>query len=217
MKKKNLLLLSIVSLFAVSCYKYPDISVSDQDQDISITVYNKEADFKSYSTFEMTDTVSFIYSKNGNVIDSILPFEDAAIYINTVRENMIKLGYTEMADGTADLFMDVNIINDVDAGVYLNVSYPGYGWGYGGWGGYYGGWYYPYYYPTYYYSSVGTILVDMIDLNDFVSNPDGSKYYKAQWTGIIKGLLNNSSATNSRITTRINECFNQSPYLNINE
>ena len=97
MKKTNLLILSIASFFMVGCYKYPDINVSDQDQDISITVYNKDADFNSYSTFQMTDTVSFVYSKNGDVTDSTLDMSDAAIYINTVRNNMLELGYTEVS------------------------------------------------------------------------------------------------------------------------
>lgn len=219
--KKKLFILSIISIFAVSCYKYPNINVSDQDQDISISIYNNDTDFSSYSTFQITDTVSFIYSKNGDVTDSILKPADAAIYIQTVKNNMIALGYMEINDGSADLFMDINIINDVDAGVYLNVAYPGWGWGYGGWGGYwggyYGGWYYPYYYPTTYYNSVGTILIDMIDLNQSeISTETGEEYFEAQWSGIIKGLLNNSNPTNNRITTRINECFDQSPYLNIN-
>lgn len=222
MKKTNLLLLIIISLLTVSCYKYPDINVSDQDQDITITVYNKEAVFSNYSTFQITDTVSFIYSKNGDVTDSILDISDAAIYISTVRSNMLNLGYREVSDGTADLFMDINIVNDVDAGIQLNTVYPGWGWGYGGWGGYwggyYGGWYYPYYYPTTYYNSVGTILIDMIDLNDSeINTENGQEYYEAQWSGIIKGLLNSSIPSNSRITSRINECFNQSPYLKINE
>lgn len=227
MKKTNIFILSSLLIIMVSCYKYPDLNVSDQDQDMSITVYNKDTDFSNYKTYHLTDTVSFIYSKNDETIDSVLTDEDASVYLSSVRENMNNLGYIEKNNDSADIFIDINILNDIDDGIYLNVAYPiypgwGWGWGYDSWGGYYGGyyggWYYPYYYPTYYYNSVGTVLIDLIDLNISKIDPDtGKEFFEAQWTGILKGLLNNGSPSNQRIKSGINQCFDQSNYLNTNK
>ncbi|MHA2033091.1 MAG: DUF4136 domain-containing protein, partial [Candidatus Kariarchaeaceae archaeon] len=89
------------------------------------------------------------------------------------------------------------------------------GWGYwGGWGwwGGYPGWGYPGGSVTYNYQT-GTIFLTMLEPEKI--NPD-DETYGAVWLARMNGVLSSSVNTNSRITQRLNDAFNQSPYLGAN-
>ena len=211
-KKKNLIvlfsLLILSSFILYSCY--PDYGLTTTDYDTVITLYDKDANFKK-PTYAMPDTVVHLVEE-GTPEEDIDRSKDALI-LSTVVSNMTSLGYERVpVDTTAEAPGYVLLVGVTSAENYGVVSYPG--WGYwGGWG-WYGG-YYPYY-PgwgyTYTYSyTTGTIFMTMIDPD----KRDDDNLVAAVWGARLNGVISNSSSINvsSRITTRINDAFNQSPYL----
>jgi len=97
------------------------------------------------------------------------------------------------------------------------TKWPGWGyWGGWGWWGGYPGWWYPGGVTTYNYTT-GTIFIDLMD--PLKINPD-NQAYGAVWLARLNGVLSSSftGSTNAvtRIKERINDAFNQSPYLGAN-
>ena len=86
-------------------------------------------------------------------------------------------------------------------------SYPPYYPWYPGWG-----WYYPWY-PADGVGdfSTGTVLLTLVDTEQFVADENATK---AVWAGAANGLLDDSDSNiANRLTTAINEAFRISPYL----
>lgn len=212
-KKKKLVglfsLLILSSFVLYSCY--PDYGLTTSDYDTVITLYDNSADFNK-PTYAMPDTVVHFVEEGEE--DNVDRSKDALI-LSTIESNMTKLGYERVpVDTSAAAPSFVMLVGVTTAENYGHVYYPG--WGYwGGWG-WYGG-YYPYYpgwgYSYTYSYTTGTIFVSMLDTEKI--NPDDS--FKAVWGARLNGVLNNSAtSTISRITQRINDAFNQSPYLGTN-
>ncbi|RKY93266.1 MAG: hypothetical protein DRQ13_09680 [Ignavibacteriae bacterium] len=212
-KKKFIVLFSLLILSSFILYScYPDYGLTTSDYDTVITLYDNSADFNK-PTYAMPDTVVHFVEEGEE--DNISRTKDALI-LSTIASNMTKLGYERVyyeitpAD-TADFVILVGVTT---AENYGHVYYPGYGY-WGGWGGWYGG-YYPYYpgwgYSYTYSYTTGTIFLSMLDTEKI--NPGDS--FKAVWGARLNGVLNSTASTTSRITQRINDAFNQSPYLGTN-
>ena len=194
------LALSVVALLQ-ACY--PGDSVSTVERDLVITKYDNTVDFGTYRTFAVDDSVHYLADSTDDIHDE-RPFE--AHILKTVRDNMLALGYTEETDpenNIPDLALIAAVTTSTWYGTYY-YGYPGWGWGWG--------WYYPGYWGTYSYET-GTIIVDMLDAGIF-KEPKGDEDALVIWQGGINGLLTGTtSQTQSRISTRLDQAFNQSPYL----
>jgi len=157
----------------------------------------------------MPDTVLH-FVEEGTSEDDIDRSKDDLI-LATVVENMQRLRYQRVVvDTTAPAPDFVLIVGVTTAENYVRAYYPGWGyWGGWGWWGGYPGYGYPGGSVTYNYTT-GTIFMSMLDpeklnLEDLT--------FAAVWLARMNGVLSNSVNTNQRIKQRINDAFNQSPYL----
>ena len=215
-KKKKLMVLSsllILSSFVLySCY--PDYGLTTSDYDTVITVFDNTANFKK-PTYAMPDSIVH-FVEEGTPEDEIDRSKDGLI-LSTIVSNMASLGYERVAvDTTEDAPGFVMLVGVTVTENYVRAYYPGWGyWGGWGWWGGYPGWGYPGGSVTYNYTT-GTIFMSMLD-PDRDNIIDGDKF-GAVWLVRINGVVSNSSSinTSSRITQRINDAFEQSPYLGAN-
>jgi len=201
------ILMFLLSIVVYSCY--PDYGLSTSDYDTVITLFDNSADFNK-PTYAMPHTVVH-FVEEGNE-DNIDRSKDALI-LSTIESNMTRLGYTRVpVDTTAAAPAFVLLVGVTVTENYASVWYPGWGYwpGWGWWGGY-PGWGYPGGSVTYSYTT-GTIFMTMIDPD---KNVAGSQVFGAVWLARINGIVSSSLNTSARITQRINDAFNQSPYLGV--
>ena len=211
MKKISLasvLLMSVVLILS-SCKKEPLNNLSDEESRIYITNYDTTANFNSYKSFSVSDSVAFIQDNQlaGKSVDQF----DTTV-MNAVKNAMIKKGYTLVDKANnPDLGIDISKVVNTYTAVF---SYPDYF-------GYYGDYWDPYYwgYPGYgYYSPYaigvyniqqGGLAIDIFDLKNAAAN--GNKL-KAVWDGLARGegVFNVANATGE-----VNALFDQSPYLGV--
>ncbi len=183
---------------------------SISDYDVVVTHYDPEADYQTYTTFAVADTVAHLGNPSGSD-DGISKAIDPII-IDEITAQMIRMGYTLESDpenNPPDLFMLPGITVSTWTGYVPGYPwYPGYGWG--GWYPYYP--WYPGYMPGYTYSyDTGTIIIDMAD----VATLDGETGdIEVIWTSGITGVVSGSSSSNyDRVEGGIRQAFDQSPYL----
>jgi hypothetical protein len=208
---KKILIFALPLLMA-GCY--PNGPDYIEQLDLVVTNYNPDYDFSSKTTFSIPDNVVIITGENledpdGNGQPDFVSEPYNSQIINTIINELEDRGWTNV-DTAAN--PDVWILPTAMSSTTI-VYYYDY-WGYWGWwgGGYYG-WYYPGYYPTVVGSyTTGSVFVTMVDRNALT--PDNS--LPVEWGCILNGLLTGSSSTNtaSRITSGIEQAFEQSPYLN---
>jgi hypothetical protein len=195
---KTKILLSIFAagmMITTSCSKYPGDVERTQESLATITKYDVNANFTSYSTFYIDPS---IYYKDGN--DSgYVNNESTAVVINQIIKNMTDRGYIQVQQPVKpDLGIGVTMIKNTNVDVY----YPYYPyWGY--WGG---GYYYPYYpyYPYVTTYSVGTIIIDMMDVKNSTNNR-----MPEVWSAVIRGLYTGTHTT-SEFQSTIDQAFTQS-------
>ncbi|SEW43568.1 DUF4136 domain-containing protein [Chitinophaga arvensicola] len=205
MKRINHLLLLALILLA-ACRKEPDLSQLSGNFVVQ-TDRDPAAQFNSFKTFYISDTVAYISS---NPKDSILTDNTAKSLVAQIRKNMEARGYVYVGRAfKPDLGINTVAVKDVTVG----VVYPGYWWGYPGyWDPWDWGWYYPYYYPwaTTYSITTGSVIAEIID----VKNAQANQKLDVTWTMNLNGALGSSASTNlQRALDGIDQAFNQSPYL----
>jgi len=202
------------------CTKYPDQWDPEREKDVSLTFYDSSADFSTYKTYAIVDAVGFVESNGDSLI--IVASDKSALILDKINTRLAGLGFQKVdSSQNPDLLVNAHLLSlEVDyigyTGGYWDMGYyyaydpyyygSSYYWGYGGYS-----YYYPYYYPYYYYSSsVGAVLIEMIDRKNV---NETAKQFKMIWTGIVSGTLNSTTAVDDRIKNGIDECFDQSPYL----
>ena len=208
---KRLLIILLTGLFAqlvVSCY--PEGADNVEDYDVAMTTYDKSADFSTFSTFSMPDSIVYFSNDKNTTIDH--QFDDAILQV--VRNNFVNLGYQEMANPTEtdkpNFVVMVSGFSNVNYGYFINNWYNNWNWYWTGW---WPGWGYDPYYPwapiSVYSYRTGSIVVEMVS-----TTPRADDKIPVLWTGIADGLLQGSTASiQSRVTKELNQWFNQSPYL----
>lgn len=206
MKKRKLIgnLLLIVFAFALSvtfysCYPYS--STSPSEYDVVITLHDDLSYFTgSFKKYAMRDSVDQISDGTGS--NSISRDYDNLIR-TTVQNDLTNLGYTRVTD-TASADVIITLAVSKSSSLYVNNYYPG---GYWYWG--YGGFYYPW--STAYTVTTGTVMVSMFDKKRI---QPGSGKVTGIWLGIVNGVLDGTRTdVGTRISTGIDKCFSQSPYL----
>ncbi|HEU0112514.1 MAG TPA: DUF4136 domain-containing protein [Flavisolibacter sp.] len=206
MKEKLILCVSVLSLFTASCKKDPLNNLTEDESRIYITNYDTSANFETYKTFSIADSVAVI--SNNQLVAHERSSADAqfiAAFINALEGR----GYTRVnRDQDPDLGLALSRVTNTTTSL---VSYNDYGGYYGGyWDPYY--WDYPgygYSFPTYYgvyESSETAFMADIFDLK----NAEQNNQIRAVWSGMIRGsgIFNTTS-----IESQVAALFTQSPYL----
>ena len=207
MAKHVVMSLSVVALLAaaVGCTKQPLNHLSNDDTQIYITNRDSTANFASFKTFSITDSVAVI-DNNRLTVKTVTPTDSA--FIAAVSTQLQQRGYTLVQKGQSpDLGVMLNRIYNTSTSV---VDYGDY------WGDYYGYWD-PYYwgYPGYpYYSDYvgvysvtdGAIDIDLVDLKDAST----THKINAVWSGLIRGegIISQANAS-----AEVQALFAQSPYI----
>jgi len=217
-----LVLLTITGFSA--CYPYGN-DITYEDLDIALTQYDKDYYspgaynyFQDFQTFIVPDTV--IHIIEDGVTDEISRDYDKYV-IEQVHSNLLKLGYVEESDPE---------VNPPDIAVTVSVTtsehivydwYPYWAWFYifikkgdrvsttsdednYPWNPYYG-------YGTSYTYTAGTVILEMVDV---AKVDESTEEIPVIWAGVINGAVGGpEDGLKSRLSTGIDRCFNQSPYL----
>ena len=207
MKKLIPILLAVFAL--ASCEKDPDMGKLD-DNYLVYTNYDKQANFKDFSTFYLADKILIISdSKEPEYLEG----EGAEQILAAYAENMDARGYQPAPDQeSADLGIQVSYI----ASTYYFTSYsqPEWWWGYPSyWGpsywGNWGGWYYPYA-VTYSYST-NSFLTEIVNLE---AEQGTNKKLPILWSSYLTGFETGSKVINRALAVQaVYHSFAQSPYL----
>ncbi|RXK81212.1 DUF4136 domain-containing protein [Filimonas effusa] len=209
--RRFIALLSVVtglSAVATSCVKDPVDHLSPEESRIYITNFDSTANFSTFKTYSISDSVAVI-ADNGSAKSAS---ETDKAYIAAVKKYMAERGYTLVTrEAVPDLGVNVNRIYNTRTGV---ISYPDY-WGYYGgyWDPYYWGYggynyYVPYSYATYQITE-GALSVDILDLKNAASHNS----INVIWTGLVRGSgIFNTSVADSQVKA----LFDQSSYLKAN-
>ncbi len=200
-------LLFVSSIAALSsCTKDPLKDMTEEESRIYITNRDSSANFSSYKTYSLADSVSLI--DNGRYAGREASSWDVQV-TSAVAAALNARGYTRV-DRTAspDLGINVSRVYNTSTNVVNLGDY------YGGYGGYYDPYYwgysgYDYYFPSSYgvYQSTEALLsVDILDLKNASTNGK----IKGIWNGAIRG---EGIFSTSNVQSGIQALFNQSPYL----
>ena len=204
------LVLILVIVMISSCRKTPDTSQLT-NKFVVITNRDPNANFSSYKTYHISDTVAYISNTPG--ADSIIVGAAAQALVGAVVTNMNARGYTKVnRNNNPDLGLKITALKQLNTGV---VYPPGWWWGYWGYPGYcYYGCYPPYWgYPVAYAYNVGDVIVEMIDVKNSGSNHNLTRI----WIQEAGGVLSSTSQTNLDLSVEaINQAFTQSPYIQTN-
>jgi hypothetical protein len=211
MKYLKLFWILVIVAGMVSCKKVPDTSELSS-KFVVITSREKEADFASYKTYYLSDTISYITNQVG--ADTIITGPPARQITDAIKTQMASRGYTLVSrSGNPDLGLVTLAINQQNTGV---VYPPGWWWGYPGYPGWcYWGCYPPYYpiYPTYYSYNIGDFVIETFDVKNAETNNNLREIWYSQSSGVLSST---ESANITRTIDAINEAFEQSPYFRAN-
>jgi hypothetical protein len=224
--EKTFLYLFLLATMAGLPACYPlEKDIAYEDLDIALTVYDKDYYspegnnyFQDFQTFTVPDTV--IHIIEAGVIDEISRDYDKYV-IEQVRSNLLKLGFTEQVDpetNPPDLTVTVSVTTSehivydwypywawyyvfvkkgaAASSVTVGNNYP--------WQPYYGS-------GTSYSYTAGTVILEMVD----VAKVDpSSEEIPVIWAGLLNGAVGgDAESMKNRLSTGIDRCFNQSPYL----
>ncbi len=220
---KLMVFLLFLSVLIISCHTEYDATV--EELDLAITHFDENQNFGELNTFYLYDTIMYITDDE----DADLPDwnEGQGPHILAqVRGNLESLGWQENRDTIGGVQADASILISV---LETDVNFYYYGW----WDWWH--WYpwYPYQYessywwgypiwpgpvyPSYGYT-VGTVLIDMINVNEIKApnlNDDNPHIeIPVVWTGAVNGILAGSDKNiENRLTNEIEQVFKQSSYL----
>ena len=204
MKHLGLMLTVSLALFMSSCY--PEGADTVEDYDVAITNYDKGADFSSFSTFAIPDTIVYFANDKNAKLDH--QFDEQIIQV--VTDNFIKQGYTKVENPeTASFIVTVSAFSNVNYSYYIDNWYNNWNWYWGWWPGGAFNPYYPWYPVSVYAYQSGSVVIDMISTTARSDNK-----VNVIWSGIADGLLQGTQQSIiNRVNTQLNQCFIQSPYL----
>ncbi len=189
-----------------SCVKDAVDNLDGDEKPLYITKADTNADFSSYATFSLADSVAVI--SNNQLVQRVRTDYDAA-FINAIAAQMESRGFTRVAHGNSpDLGISISRIYNDFTGI---IDYSDYWGGYNDyWDPYY--WGYPgydYYFPPVYGTytvTEGAVAIDMFDLK----NAAGSNQLRQVWSGLVRG---SGTFTSGMINRHSQLLFEQSPYL----
>lgn len=207
MKKFIPILLAVFAFTA--CEKDPDMGKLD-DNYLVYTNYDKEANFKEFTTYYLPDKILVIGDKDK---PEYLEGQTAQDILAAYEQNMNQRGYTRV-DNKDEASLGIQVSYIQSTYYFIGYNYPQWWWGYPGyWDSYYwgnwNGWYYPYA-VTYSYST-NSFLAEMVNLKA----PEGTdKKLPVIWSSYLTGFETGSALVNRTLAVNaVNQSFIQSPYL----
>lgn len=189
-----------------SCTKDPLSDMSEEESRIYITNRDSSANFSSYKTYSLVDSVSLI--DNGRYAGREATSWD--VQVTTAIANAMNARGYRRVDRTQNPDLGINVsriysttTNLVDLSGYYggyDSYYDPYYWGYGGYG-----YYFP---PTYgvYQNTEAALSVDILDLKNAAS----TQTIKGIWNGLIRG---SGIFRSSNVQSQVQALFNQSTYI----
>jgi hypothetical protein len=203
----RLLFVATAFLTLIGCRKDPQNNLSDEEQRIYITNYDKTASFSTYRTYAIADQVVVV---DGSSSSQQSTAADQAL-MQALDRALQSRGFQKVAtNATADVGVQISRIIRTSTGFVTGPDYYSYWdpfyWGYGGgWGSGWGGWG-PGYSVIPYEVQEGMLAIDMIDLTNN-SSP------RVLWNALVRGPGLASTATVDDI---VNKLLAQSLYLQTN-
>lgn len=190
-----------------SCKKDPLNNLSNDESRIYVTNYDTTANFASYKTFSVNDSVDVI--QDNQFLGKERTGFDTAV-ISSISQLMQQRGYQLVSRETSpDLAFNVAKVINTSTGIfsysdywdYYGSYYDPYYWGYPGYG-----YYSPYAVGVYTIAS-GGLEIDLLDLKNAASH--GNKL-TVIWTGLARGeqVFNTANAP-----AEVSSLFSQSTYL----
>jgi hypothetical protein len=198
------LILSITIGLLSSCY--PGGPEFYEDTDVVYTSFEPEFNFQNKSTYALPDKiVKDIEIDKGDTTLVYMKDAFALPILAAIDANMQQFGWTKV-----DISQRPDVV--LTPAAITNTTYFYSYWYSWWWGGYYPGWgwYYPPYWTVSSYTT-GTMIIAMADPN--LNNPINQS--RASWIMLGNGLLSGAGDI-SRVTNAIDQAFEQSPYLKIN-
>ncbi len=206
---KKLLPFVLTALAFTACEKEPDMDQLDSDY-LVYTNYDTSANFKSFSTYYLPDSILII--SNDNTEPKYQKDANALQIINTYAQNMNAKGYTRVDDkDDADLGLQVSYVENTY--YFIDYDYPDWWWWYpyywnvpywGDWSG----WYYPYVIDYSY--STNSYIAEILNL----TAPKGSdNTLPVLWTAFSSGVAYSTATDQTLTINAVNQAFAQSPYL----
>jgi hypothetical protein len=200
---KKSLLTAMVGVLVLGCYPAGPEYV--EDLDVVYTTYSESYDFKAQNTYAMPDKIVVdVKIDNGDTTYVYMKDKFAEPILDAIETNMTALGWTKV-----DISTQPDILISPAAWTSTTYFYSyWYDWWYGGWYGGWYGWYYPPYYSVSSYTT-GTLSITIADPNE--ETPTGKT--ETKWLCAVNGLYSGAYDID-RVTTYIDQAFEQSPYLN---
>ncbi len=208
MKRTIYLLSSIAALAALisfsGCGKDPLKDMTPEESRIYITNHDTQANFKSYATFSIVDSVAVLSNRSDTSKKALTDYDKQLIA--SVTAAMQARGYTLVnKSAKPDLGVALTRIDNTFTNVSWNPGWWGGIWDPGYWGYPGGGWYWPSYYVVYQVSERQT-AIDLFDLK----NPGANNKITAVWNALWRGT---GVWTTSNVNNMVQASFDQSPYL----
>jgi predicted small lipoprotein YifL len=206
MKTKLSALMIVIALLVAACYpKGPEYV---EDIDAVLTTYDDTYDFNAKTTFAMPDQIVVdVTIDRGDTTYEYMKPAFATPILQSIETNMESRGFTRV-----DVSADPDLLL-TPAGLSSTTYFYSYwyNWWYGGYWGYWG-WYYPPYYTVSSYTT-GSLVMVLSDPNAASNSPINRS--PSVWIAVGNGLFTGAYNVN-RVTTAINQAFQQSPYLKTN-
>jgi hypothetical protein len=208
-------LVGLVVMLFTACTKDPLKNLNAEESRIYITNHDSTADFSSFKTFSVADSVGVIEDNQG--LGKDLTEYDAAV-IEAVKSVMQERGYQLVSrDQHPDLGINVSRVYNNYTGIinypsywdYYGSFYDPFYWGYGGMG-YYDPIYYGPGYYDYYQVTQGALTVDILNLRD----AQNTNSIRPVWSALARGEGVFGVANTQK---HVNAFFEQSPYLLTNQ
>ncbi|MBV8252776.1 MAG: DUF4136 domain-containing protein [Chitinophaga sp.] len=207
--KRTIYLLSSIAAFAAmmsfsGCSKDPLKDMTPEESRIYITNHDTQANFKSYATFSIVDSVAVLSNRSDTSKKALTDYDKQLIA--SVTAAMQARGYTLVnKNAKPDLGVALTRIDNSFTNISWNPGYWGGIWDPGYWGYPGGGWYWPSYYVVYQVSERQT-AIDLFDLK----NPGPNNQITAVWNALWRGT---GVWTTSNVSSMVQASFDQSPYL----
>lgn len=209
MKKFIPLLAAVFAVVLAACEK--DAGTDRLDGDYMVyTNYDKQADFKSFTTYYLPDSILIIGDKEKA---EYWKDENAREILNAYAANLNSRGYVRTTDrARANLGLQVSHIRSTY--YFTDYGRPEWWWNYPGywdapyWGDW-GGWHYPY--AVSYSYTTGSFITELLNLE---AAQGENQQLPVLWTHYMSGWQSGSTAVNiARAVQGVNQAFAQSAYL----
>jgi hypothetical protein len=203
--RRMYLLVPVALLLAAVIYGActPGSEITAAESDVVLTLYDKDYDFGAVKRYAMPDSVIHITGDPDSTDSPLISREYDDEILALVRSNFADRGYV-LVDTNAVPAPDFAVVVTAQATQYWNMY------------SYWNPWYPWYWYPpptvgVSYAFTIGTLYVQMGDLDLGVIEEDGPG--TAHWSANMNGIISSGTGTTDRLFDAINQSFVQSPYL----